>query len=137
MTTRDFAKKSGLLIVLLLMTTITINAQQLSDLSLMANDGTFLGTFENEYALNSIFNDNGRYGSKYSITSIFNRNAQYGSEYSLYSPFNPYATKPPIIVDKQGNTYGKLSLNRYAQGVTNESYQLALKLKTRWNALNK
>ena len=129
----------ALLILLVAMIVQSANAQQLRDLMLMADDdeGTFLGTFENEYASNSIFNEYGHYGSKYSSKSIFNPYGQYGSEYSEKSAFNQYATRPPIIVDKNGNTYGRLSVNRYAKGVTNDSYQLAMKLKARWNALNK
>ena len=132
-------KTLALLLLLVTMIVIDANAQRLSDLALMADDskGTFLGTFENEYSSNSIFNEYGSYGSKYSSTSIFNPYSQYGSEYSSYSAFNQYASNPPIIVDKKGNNYVRLSLNRYVQGVTNESYQLALKLKARWNSLNK
>lgn len=128
-----------LILSVLTMTGQSANAQRLSDLILIAddNEGTFLGTFENEYTSNSVFNEYGNYGSQYSSKSIFNQYSQYGSEYSSYSPFNAYASNPPLIVDKDGNFYGRLSINRYARGVTNESYQLAMKLKARWNALNK
>ena len=47
------------------------------------------------------------------------------------------ATHPPIIVDSKGNIYGRLSINRHAYGVTDESYEIAMRLKARWNILNK
>lgn len=85
----------------------------LSQLKIIAEDGTFLGTFEDKYSKNSIYN---KYGD-------------YGSDYSQYSPFNAYASKTPWLVDGYGNTYGRLSINKYASGVTNDSYKIALQLK--------
>ena len=131
-----------LLISILLLSAAAVNAQAvkpLKQLFLMADDdeGTFLGSFENEYASKSIFNKFGNYGSQFSSTSIFNQFSQYGSEFSKYSAFNKLATNPPIIVDDEGNIYGVLSINSRAKGVTDDSYQLAKRLKIRWNALNK
>ncbi|MBQ3824880.1 MAG: hypothetical protein II811_01955 [Spirochaetaceae bacterium] len=103
-------------------------AISLNQLHIVADDGTFLGTFENEYAANSIYNEYGSYGSPYSAKSIMNRYSNYGSEYSNLSPSNKYAQSAPWIVDRYGNTYGRLSLNKYAPGVTKQSYQLALEL---------
>ena len=43
-----------------------------------------------------------------------------------------------IADDREGTFLGTFErINKYAQGVTNDSYQLAMKLKARWNALNK
>lgn len=101
----------------------------LYQLHIEADDGTFLGTFENEYSGRSVYNQYGNYGSPYSSKSIMNKYSNYGSDYSQYSPFNQYATHAPWIVDAYGNSYGRLSVNRYASGVTNESYKIALQLK--------
>ncbi len=101
----------------------------LYQLPIEADDGTFLGTFENEYSTRSVYNQYGNYGSPYSSYSIMNRYGNYGSDYSSYSPFNQYANNAPWIVDNYGNSYGRLSVNRYASGVTNDSYRLALQLK--------
>jgi hypothetical protein len=113
----------------LIFVTVSLYAQNLSELRIMAEDGTFLGSFENEYSSNSIYNEYGNYGSKYSPTSIFNKYGNYGSDYSNLSPFNRYASNPPGLYDRRGNFYGTLSINRYASGVTNETYNLALRLK--------
>lgn len=104
-------------------------AVPLSQLRIVAVDGTFLGTFENEYSTNSVYNEYGNYGSPYSTNSIMNKYGNYGSDYSSYSPFNKYANDAPWIMDRYGNSYGRLSVNRYASGVTSDSYEIALQLK--------
>lgn len=100
-----------------------------SQLIIVADDGQFLGSFEDRYATNSIYNKYGKYGSKYETKSIFNKYSEYGSDYSSLSPFNNYASEAPWLMDRQGNHYGRLSTNRYAQGVTDYSYRLACELK--------
>jgi hypothetical protein len=112
-----------------LFSVVSLYAINLSELRIIAKDGTFLGTFENEYSSNSIYNKYGNYGSKYSSASIFNKYGTYGSDYSDQSPFNSYASNPPGLYDRRGNFYGTLSVNRYATGVTNDTYNLALRLK--------
>ena len=101
----------------------------LSQLKIIAEDGTFLGTFEDKYSQKSVYNQYGNYGSPYASNSIMNRYGDYGSDYSQYSPFNAYASKAPWLVDGYGNYYGRLSINKYASGVTNDSYKIALQLK--------
>ncbi|MDR0641491.1 MAG: hypothetical protein LBG07_03430 [Treponema sp.] len=108
---------------------ISLYAISISELRIIAEDGTFLGTFENEYSSNSVYNEYGNYGSKYSSSSIFNKYGNYGSDYSDQSPFNRYASNPPGLYDRRGNFYGTLSINKYASGVTNETYNLAIRLK--------
>lgn len=105
------------------------HARNLEQLMLVAADGQFLGTFENKYAPDSIFNKYGDYGSKYSDTSIFNKYGDYGSDYSDLSPFSKYSDRGPWIVDERGFKYGRLSVNRYADGVNKETRELALELK--------
>jgi len=114
----------------LLISLVSVFAISLNNLQIIADDGTFLGTLnENRYDLNSIYNEYGTYGSKYNAKSIFNPYGNYGSDYSSVSPFNAYASNPPGLYDRQGNFYGTLSVNRYAKGVTQETYRLALQLK--------
>lgn len=75
----------------------------------------FLGCLTcNEYASNSVRNPYGNYGSKYSSTSIANPYNQYGGKYSSEGACNPYANTPPVIVDRAGNYYGELTMNRYS-----------------------
>ncbi len=66
-----------------------------------------------EYATDSVFNNYGTFGSRYSSTSIWNHYSEYGSAYSNWGACNPYATDPPVIVDLDGNFYGRLTLNEY------------------------
>lgn len=66
-----------------------------------------------KYDSNSIWNQYGTYGNKYAYNCIWNAYGTYGNEYSDYSPFNQYASKPPVVVDKEGNFYGYLTINSY------------------------
>ena len=43
----------------------------------------------------------------------WNKYSDFGSLYSTYSVCNAYATDPPVIVDHEGNYYGRLTLNQY------------------------
>lgn len=60
---------------------------------------------------NSIWNDVGTYGSDVSSLSIWNDVGEYGSDVSNVSPWNDVASYPPVIVDKEGNFYGYLTVN--------------------------
>ena len=122
-------KKVSTLLFILFFASTSVFPVSLNQLIIVANDGTFLGTFENEYSKNSIYNEYGSYGSKYSTNSIFNKYGNYGSDYSDYSPFNKYASNAPWLMDRKGNYYGCLSINKYAEGVTDYTYKLALQLK--------
>lgn len=78
----------------------------------------FLGCLNcGEYDAGSVFNQYGTHGSAYSGDSIFNSYGDYGSPYSDYSACNVYASDPPVIVDRQGAAYGRLTLNPYAHQV--------------------
>jgi hypothetical protein len=107
----------------------SLSSASLSDLFIMAEDGTYLGNFGSEYDSNSVYNRYGNYGSPYSSKSIMNPYGTYGSDYSNYSPFNKYSSQAPWLMDRNGNNYGRLSINKYASGVTNDSYRIALQLK--------
>lgn len=122
-------KKMFAAVLIVILTCGTVCAVSLGELMIAADDGTFLGTFENEYSSNSIYNKYGKHGSKYESDSIFNKYGEYGSDYSDYSPFNKYANHSPWLMDRYGNYYGRLSMNRYASNVTEYSYDLACRLK--------
>lgn len=75
---------------------------------------TYLGCLTcGKYESGSVLNRYGTHGSRYSAESIFNRYSDYGSAYSAHSACNPHATDPPVIVDGDGEFYGRLTLNRY------------------------
>lgn len=66
---------------------------------LVAQDHTFLGILDSEFASDSIFNDFGEYGSEFSSTSIFNDFSEYGSPFSSLSAFNDFAGEPPMLFE--------------------------------------
>ncbi len=89
----------------------------------------FLGCLNcSEYDEDSVSNKYGPYGSPYSDTSIFNSYSQFGGAYGEYSPCNAYSSDPPVIVDQQGNYYGRLTIN---QSLTDTRLSSNL-----WNWLN-
>lgn len=61
----------------------------------------------------SVWNKYGTYGSKYNNESIWNKYGSYGSKYENMSPWNKYANEAPVIVDREGNYYGKFTSNKY------------------------
>jgi hypothetical protein len=75
---------------------------------------TYLGCLNcSQYATDSVFNRFGSSGSQYSTDSIWNTYSDFGSPYSMYSACNQYATDPPVIVDHEGDYYGRLTINEY------------------------
>lgn len=78
------------------------------------NHKVFLGCLNSsKYDESSIWNKYGEYGSKYSSKSIWNKYDTYGSKYDSMSPWNKYSSEGPIIVDKEGNSYGNFTCNKY------------------------
>lgn len=74
---------------------------------------TYLGKcVTDEYDSDGIYNKYGTYGSEYSSKSIWNEYGTYGSKFSSESAFNDLATKPPVIVDNNGNFVGYLTSNK-------------------------
>lgn len=68
---------------------------------------TFLGCLNcGKFDSNSVCNKYGASGSKFSDKSIWNKFGDFGSKFSGNSPWNKYATNPPIVVDKDGQSYG-------------------------------
>lgn len=75
---------------------------------------TYLGCLNcSQYATDSVLNQYGQHGSRYALDSIWNHYSEYGSAYSMYGACNAYASDPPVIVDANGNYYGRLTLNKY------------------------
>jgi hypothetical protein len=73
------------------------------------NHKTYLGCINcSEYDSDSVFNTYGTHGSPYASDSVLNHYGQFGSKYSNYGACNAYANDPPIIVDGEGNFYGRL-----------------------------
>ena len=85
---------------------------ELEGAKIIAEDGTFLGTLDDSYSADSIFNDYSDHGTDYSADSIWNEYNEWGNDYSSISPFNEYATDQPILI-KEGAVVGKLTLKSY------------------------
>ena len=60
----------------------------------------------------SVCNKYGK-GSKYDSDSIWNKYGDFGSKYSSDSPWNKFTNSAPIIVDKDGASYGYFSANKF------------------------
>jgi hypothetical protein len=74
----------------------------------------------------SVCNKFGPHGSRFSGESIWNRFGDYGSRFSSDSPWNKFATDPPVIVDRDGGSYGYFTANRHHQARTRIKPLLAL-----------
>jgi hypothetical protein len=80
-----------------------------------ADRKTFLGCLNcSDFDSGSVCNQFGQSGSEFSGTSIWNEFSNFGSEFSSYSPWNQFSTAGPVIVDKDGNFYGRLTANQFA-----------------------
>lgn len=76
----------------------------------------FLGCINcSEYDAKSLWNEYSSYGlnNKY---GKWNRYGQHASAYSSTSACSEYASSPPILVDRAGNSYGYLSLSKFKHG---------------------
>lgn len=73
---------------------------------------TFLGCLNcSSLSSSSVCNELGKYGSSLQSDSIWNSLGHFGSSLSRYSPWNSLSNSAPIIVDKDGNSYGYFSVN--------------------------
>ena len=76
------------------------------------NHEVFLGCLTcPEYDAGSVRNRLGLHGSAYSSMSILNPFGRFGSPSSALSPCNPYALHAPVIVDREGRSYGELTVS--------------------------
>jgi len=85
---------------------------ELEGSKIIAQDGTFLGTLDDNYETESIYNEYSEHGSSYDSDSIWNDYSDYGGDYSNQSPFNEYSSNPPILL-KDGEIVGKLTTDPY------------------------
>ncbi len=90
-------------------------SSQSQDILIMggSSQDVFLGCLScNEYSSNSVWNQYGRYGwqNKY---GIWNRFGQHANPYALHSACNQHSRSGPALVDRDGNFYGRLSVNQY------------------------
>lgn len=102
-------KTTSLLILILLWTPCTLQAEDLGNLS------------ANRFDYDSIANPFGK-GSRYAPNGINNPFSPYGSRFSNQSATNPYATDAPRLYDQEGNYRGKLSANPYDPDSTGNRY---------------
>ena len=86
-----------------------------------------------KYNSASIWNAYGTYGSKYNSQSIWNKYGEYGGKYGTYTPFNSYSNTPPIVVDKEGNSYGYLTTNKYKS--SRAEFKLAVIICENWEEI--
>ncbi len=89
------------------------------------NHDVYLGCLNcSDIDSDSIWNDIGTYGNNIHFNSIWNNMGTYGNDVSNYSPWSNFASYPPVIVDKQGNFYGYLTVNEFKSKRVN--FKLAL-----------
>jgi hypothetical protein len=74
----------------------------------------------------SVCNDLGKYGSVFNTDSIWNSFGKYGSSFSEYSPWNSFTDHAPIIVDRDGTSYGYFSVNAFHHDRTRIAWVIAV-----------
>lgn len=88
---------------------------------------TFLGCLScDPYEASSIFNAEGDHGHRRSRVSVRNRYSRFGSPFSDLSACNPHASRPPLIVDTEGNVHGRFTVNAAAPEATVDGVTLRL-----------
>lgn len=76
------------------------------------NHKTYLGCLNcSSFETDSVKNTFGQHGSKFASESILNAFSEFGGRFGAFSPCNPYSADPPVIVDRQGNFYGRLTIS--------------------------
>jgi hypothetical protein len=76
----------------------------------------FLGCLTcNEFFTNSVWNEFSSYGFKNDFGK-WNGFGQHASQFSSTSACNEFASDPPVIVDRAGDFYGRLSVNEFKGG---------------------
>jgi hypothetical protein len=79
---------------------------------IIAEDGTYLGSLDDSYKSDSIFNEYSDHGKTYSDNSLWNEYSDHGKTYSSNSAFNEYASEPPVLL-KDGEVIGRLTVKEY------------------------
>ena len=102
--------------LLLILFFVSFSNSQTTEYLIFSDDGEneFLGCIGcGIYDSKSICNEFGTYGSEFNSKSIWNEFSTYGNEFSSYSPWNEFSSNGPKLVDKDGNFYGRFSINEY------------------------
>lgn len=100
---------------LLMLLASTVNAQEILIFG-GDNNKEFLGCLTcNEMAGNSVWNEMSQYGWKNGFGK-WNPFGQYKNPFSSYSACNEYTSSGPVLVDRDGKFYGRLTMNEYASG---------------------
>ncbi len=74
----------------------------------------FLGCIScNEMAATSVWNDMSHYGWKNGFGK-WNPFGQYKNPFSSYSACNEFTSSGPVLVDREGRFYGRLTINEFA-----------------------
>jgi hypothetical protein len=112
---RFFPSSLALLACLFLPVSPTLRGQDKALLLFGGQDHkTFLGCLNcNRFQSSSVCNKFGEFGSKFPSDSIWNKFGNYGSKFSSDSPWNKFSTTAPIIADRDGNSYGYFSTNKF------------------------
>jgi hypothetical protein len=88
---------------------------------------TFLGCLNCvDNSDSSVCNDVGKYGSDVAENSIWNDVGRYGSDVSPTSPRNNVSQDAPIIVDRDGKSYGYFSANNVHHDRTRIDWLVAI-----------
>jgi len=78
------------------------------------NNKEFLGCLScNEMAGNSVWNEMSQYGWKNGFGK-WNPFGQYKNPYSGYSACNEFTSTGPVLVDREGRFYGRLTMNQFS-----------------------
>lgn len=95
-----------------------------SELLVFGGNGhhVFLGCLScSKYDTDSVFNTYGTYGSRLSPESLVNPHSDYGSRNSPHGACSPDATDPPVVADRAGRHYGRLTMNKSAGPIQNST----------------
>jgi hypothetical protein len=80
------------------------------------NNKDFLGCLScNEMAGNSVWNEMSQYGWNNGFGK-WNPFGPYKNPFSSYSACNEYTSNGPVLVDRNGKFYGRLTMNEYTSG---------------------
>jgi hypothetical protein len=63
----------------------------------------------------SVWNEMSQFGFRNDF-GVWNSYGQFINPYSAHSMCGEYARDPPIIVDDEGNAYGRMTINEFATG---------------------
>jgi hypothetical protein len=105
-------------VVLALVVSVTIATAQTRPLYLFGGDGhkEFLGCLNcDSYHTKSVWNEMSTFGFRNDF-GIWNPFGQFANPFSGHSMCNEFAFDPPVIVDDNGTSYGRMSINEFTPG---------------------